>query len=262
MDYLFYLSENGVFKENMLLAGNNEPSNGGFMMVRPGAGEYQKVRDIIDERDTRIVATHNKTFDKIVGWGHVIQPPDYWRTRYNRKSGTFWNFTTAFGNQGLMYHWAKYVKKSVSLFAGNEVENWGPPAVNSSDSNNPVLEETLVDAIQGHECPTTTWYYTDKYRKAPYDLEGQMRHFGGKDRKPWTLRNVTHVLRSNNDTQYIGYQMWFKAFEQVQRRLKIKVKLTQLRHDPKLGTWTSRSDFLASLERKSSNLTTSDVARK
>lgn len=253
-DYLFHLSEKGVFKENMILAGNNEPSNGGFMMLRPKAGEYQKVKDIIEERDARIMASPSKVFDEVVGWGHVIKPPDYWRTRYNRKSGTFWNFTTAYGNQGLMFYWVKYVKKSASLFVGNEVENWGPPA--SSAESTPVLQETLVDAIRGYQCPTSASYVRDKYRKGPYDLEGQLRHFDGKYRKPWMLRNTTEVIHD------LGYRMWFEGFEQVKQRLKVTIDLNQLRHNPKLGSWTLESDFLASLERKLSNSTRGDDDRR
>jgi lipopolysaccharide biosynthesis glycosyltransferase len=251
LDYLFHLSERGILKENMILAGNNEPSNGGFMMLRPGPGEHQKLRDIIEERDARIMATPNKTFDEVVGWGHVIQPPDYWRTRYNRKRGTFWNFTTAYGNQGLMFYWVKYVKKSASLFIGNEVENWGPP-VNSNDSN-PVLEATLIDVLKGHECPSTLSFPRDKYRKAPYDMEGQMRHFDGKLGKPWMLENVTEILRSNN-TSYLGHQLWFQALDQVKLRLNIRYDIiNDLRGDPALGSWTTLDDLQSSIAKKALN---------
>jgi alpha-N-acetylglucosamine transferase len=249
LDYLFHMSEKGVFKENMLLAGNNEPSNGGFMMLRPREGNYEQVVRIIEARDAHILATSpNHTFDTTFGWGHVITPPDKWRTRYNKKSGTKWDFTTAYGNQGLMLYWTKYVKKDVSIFLGNEVDNWSPSS--NLNVSTPFLEATLVDAIKGHECPNRKDFWYDEVTKPPYDLEGQMLHFWGKKRKPWMLDNVEKVLKGN-ESQTLAYRVWFQHLERVKQRLNIKLDVQkELRSDPALGSWTLSSAMKKILQRK------------
>jgi alpha-N-acetylglucosamine transferase len=247
LDYLFNLSDAGFFKENMVVAGNNEPANGGFMMLRPGIGEYRHLRSIVETRDANILASSaDLSFDPVLGWGHIIQPPDQWRTRYNRLTGTYWNFSAGYCDQGLVYHWVKYVKRSASLFAGNEVENWS----STNNSTDPVLEATFVDALKGHECPSGTLFARDAFAKPPYDMEGQFRHFGGKDAKPWMITNLAKVLNPNN-TQYLDYQMWFEALDQVKSRLKIQVDLAKdLRQDYQMKHWTDKDDFKIVLERQ------------
>ncbi len=248
-DYFFHLSETGYFKENMVMAGNNEPANGGFMMLRPGIGEYQQLLHIIEARDSSILeSSANFSFDQDIGWGHIIRPPDRWRSRYDRMTGTRWDFSASFCDQGLMYHWAKYVKKSVSLFAGNAVENWS----SSDNSTEPVLEGRLVDALKGHECPSRMKFQHDRFAKPPYDLEGQFKHFDGKDTKPWTMKNLTMILNPNR-SQYLGYQMWFGALEQVKSRLKIQVDFEKgVRLRSTMKHWSDKQDFLNILKRKGS----------
>lgn len=247
LDYLFYLSDSGHFKENLIIAGNKEPAIGGFMMLRPGLGEYQQLRSIIETRDATVLeSSANFSLDKVLGWGHTIQRPDLWRSRYNRLNGTGWDFSAAFCDQGLMYHWTKYVKKSVSIFIGNEVENWS----SSDNTEDPILEATLFDALKGHECSSRMLFQFDMFAKPPFDLEGQFAHFDGKDSKPWTIKNAAAILNPNR-TEYLGYHMWFRAFDQVKRKLKLHVDLERdLRPSSTMKRWTAREDFEMILKRK------------
>jgi hypothetical protein len=218
LDYLFYLSERGVLKENIVIAGNNEPASSTFMMLRPRVGEHQQLKNVLAQRNVSV-------FESLGGWGHVIKSPDRWRTRYDRKTGTQWDFSAASHDQGLLYHWVKYVKKNVSLFIGNEVENWSSQGVDSSD---PVLESTLVDAIQGYECPSRVHFPHDTHSKLPYDLEGQIWHFWSD--KPWMLSNLDEISMLTTKSQtFLPYQMWFQVLDRVKLRLNLRPEVaTQL----------------------------------
>jgi len=125
LDYLFKLSDTGVLEENVIVAGTMEPSNAGFFMITPVQGEYEHVQEIIHAREEKAAAIPDgeHKFDEEWGFGHKIVAPDYWRSR--RETGTLWNFHFAFSDQGLLFHYTKYVRKSVSIvFDNNLVENW------------------------------------------------------------------------------------------------------------------------------------------
>jgi len=83
LDYLFDLSEPSdesnqppILKENVILAGYNEPCSGGFFMLRPMPGDFKTIRAIIAEREWKGIQLPWPHFDKKEGWGHVIKPPD------------------------------------------------------------------------------------------------------------------------------------------------------------------------------------------
>ncbi len=145
-----------------------------------------------------------------------------------------------------MYHWTKYVKKSVSIFIGNEVENWS----SFDNAEDPILEATLLDALKGHECSSRMLFQFDMFAKPPFDLEGQFAHFDGENSKPWTIKNAAAILNPNR-TEYLGYHMWFRAFDQVKRKLKLHVDLERdIRPSNTMKHWTAREDFEMILKRK------------
>jgi len=94
LDYLFKLSDElsdkpTVLKENMVLAGTQEPSNGGFFMLTPNADALKQINVIIQDREERARSSTN-SFDPVQGWGHVIDSTaDKWVTN-GRKAGTNW----------------------------------------------------------------------------------------------------------------------------------------------------------------------------
>ena len=85
LDYLFKLSEEGLLKENMVIAWASEPSSGGFFMLAPKKGDYEELTNIIDNQQRKALTT-GVVFDKVEGWGREIVPPDHWMT--NLKSST------------------------------------------------------------------------------------------------------------------------------------------------------------------------------
>jgi hypothetical protein len=182
MDYLFELSDgdNPILRENLVISGPFEPANGGIFMLTPGAGEFEELNSIVRTREIRDKHLKGRKFDPVEGWGHQIKSPDYWTTT---KIGarTNWTFNAAQADQGLLYHWVKYAKKSVSLVRSNIVENW------SVDSNgtlsitatydNPFVNVSHPIKKFYHEC----FRWSRKGCHAPYQ---DWVHFTGK-KKPW-----------------------------------------------------------------------------
>ena len=79
LDYLFYLSEIGVFKSNLVIEGGREPANGGFFMLKPG--NLEQMSDIVVRRETKALQLPYPHFDEVEGWGHPLQPGDSWTSK-------------------------------------------------------------------------------------------------------------------------------------------------------------------------------------
>lgn len=142
LDYLFELSdgENAILKENVVVTGPWEPSNGGFFMLEPGEGRRELVDEVIRNREAhadRENGMDGHMFNVVLGWGHKIDPPDEWVARQAR--GRNWTFHFAFSDQGLLYYYTKYLQKSVSIIHFENVENW------AADSSGVVHKEASFE---------------------------------------------------------------------------------------------------------------------
>ena len=89
-------------------------------------------------------------FDETQGWGHPIKADDRWETFSRRKSGRKWDFYAAYVDQGLLYHYVKYARKSVTIIVGepgNFAQNWhrGP-------NNTAELENTVASPFGNYTC--------------------------------------------------------------------------------------------------------------
>lgn len=180
MDFLFGLSdgENATLKENVVVMGTQEPANGGFFMLAPGEGEYESILEIIRQREVEAASLDTwPKFDEVNGWGHVIDEDDKWEIR-GGGGGTRWSFHFAFSDQGLLYHWTKFVKRSVSIIYGNGgqnqmVQNWAPSAV-----GNATLETRLNDPFEGLSKPRF------RHFSSCSKFMCEFVHFTGSE-KPW-----------------------------------------------------------------------------
>ena len=89
LDYMFHMSmgQDPIFAPNVVLSYKKEPAQGGFFMIQPQKGDYEKVQEIIDYR------IHNYyNFSEEYGWGHKFQGyPDVWNDM-NSKNQTKWDF--------------------------------------------------------------------------------------------------------------------------------------------------------------------------
>jgi hypothetical protein len=117
-EYMFELSVKDVFAPNVVIAYRNEPAQGGFFLLQPSEGDFEKIQGLFSK-----ASTSRETFDQRLAFGHVIEPPDYWESIHGGNN-TEWSFYGANADQGLLYHWVKYVKKDVSLGVKTRVDRW------------------------------------------------------------------------------------------------------------------------------------------
>ncbi len=98
------------FQENVVIEGLREPFNGGFFLLK--TGYLDEIQQIIAKREAKAAQLDYPHFDLTMGWGHnLINDP--WTSEL--QSGTQWSFLAAFADQGLLYYYAKYHRKSVSV---------------------------------------------------------------------------------------------------------------------------------------------------
>lgn len=173
LDYLFELSEptsgEPLLKENVVLSWNKEAANAGLFMLKPDQGDYRLIEEIIRAKEEKALQMPFPHWDEVEGWGHKIEAPDFWRSE-DGITGTNWTWHASFADQGLLYHWTKYVKQSVSLIIRDEVENWG------SRDGNAHLETVLQqDALTNYTCAASVSAVTGQ--PSPYR---DFVHFTGK----------------------------------------------------------------------------------
>ena len=96
------------------------------------------------------------------GWGHVITAPDYWKTLRGMVE-TNWSWFGANADQGLLYYWTKYVKKSVSIIIKADVQQWDSSTWDVDTNGTLILRPrqdgditTVVrNALKGYGCAQT-----------------------------------------------------------------------------------------------------------
>jgi hypothetical protein len=96
LDYLYHLSMEGSIRENVVLAWLHEPAAGGFFMLKPGRKE--ELDSIVRANRRYLKSRPGVRFDPVVGWGHIIQPPDSWRGLTGASNQTLWDFYGKFSS--------------------------------------------------------------------------------------------------------------------------------------------------------------------
>ncbi|KAL3915302.1 MAG: hypothetical protein SGILL_005719 [Bacillariaceae sp.] len=195
LDYMFELSDsenNDAFetrlKENVIFAEQREAANAGMFMLTPNTEDWELLQKEIRRKEEKSLTLEYPYWDEVEGWGAVITPPDYWRP-INGSKLTRWNYHAVFADQGLLYFWTKYVKKSVSVIIGGQIEHW--IANENGDASQPVkLERIDRDGpLDQYSCIVRT--DENRVRNAPYR---DYVHFTGPQ-KPWEFdlaQNVTN----------------------------------------------------------------------
>jgi len=232
IDYIFELSlgENPYLMENLVVFWTEEPANGGFFMLKPGEGEYEQLLRIIErqrEEGNKLPYPH---FDGIKGWGHVIQQDDQWVGR--KRWGRMWDFYAVYNDQGLLYHWVKYVKKNV-VTVRIKVSEWF-----GSDENGKLVKKRRKGrALDGHSCLPQNLlvremrfahhpsYLGNLARSVPF---GDYIHFYGHF-KPWFLDyaepDVEGKMHATSATSY-----WFFLLRRLSEKLSMGVDFERWRN--------------------------------
>ena len=149
-----------LLKENVILSWKDEPANTGLFMLQPKIGDYQYIQQIILQKEFNAIHKINKYpwWDPIVGWGHVIQSNDAWKSLYGT-TGTNWTWHASFADQGLLYYWTKYIKQNVSHIVRDYIDHYGSNSNSnkSSNSNLPVLERTTYNTLLDYTCSSPSF---------------------------------------------------------------------------------------------------------
>jgi hypothetical protein len=222
LDYLFDASMSGILRENIVLAWQSEPASGGFFMLQPGQ-KHQLDAIIKRQYDRRI--TERVLFNESWGWGSPIEPPDYW-IDVRAKRHTQWKFTAAYADQGLLYHWVKYHRKSVSIFFHGRIEEWVNGTVH--------VRKNQFPGCMANSGPNSLLTFLGRrdrrFRSAP---SRDFIHFTG-NAKPWLAHtvppDVTHLEGVNQ-----SISIWFHYFRRMQAHLNLTVSVEdviQLGHAP------------------------------
>jgi hypothetical protein len=175
LDYMMELSFSrpDVLKENVVLAHLAEPSSGGFFILKPNKTDYRLLQRIVVDVENATMNMDFPHWDTKIGWGHpIVGPQDYWISSEGKK-GYEWNWYGCQADQGLLYYWTKYVKRSVSILVTSAVEQW------TTDPNTGRLLQERIDkgTIHPYSCSPGP-----KRRAAPYR---DFVHLTGK-KKPCT----------------------------------------------------------------------------
>jgi len=243
LDYIFKLSEEGVLKENMVIAWRAEPSSGGFFMLHPKEGDYENLEKIIERQQQKASET-GILFDLKEGWGHNITSPDRWKS--NLHKGTDWKWHGNYVDQGLLYFWVKYYKKNVSILIMDTIEQYGV-----NNKNEVILETTLHDnePFKSRNCDCRTddnnVGFTNSGTMPIFRRIVPFRdyvHFTGKT-KPWMLINqkrldvkeiVSRVEKNDvyNSSVFTSPQeVWQFTFWKIHERLQMGRIVTGYKDD-------------------------------
>jgi hypothetical protein len=200
LDYMMELSytqRNGLLKENVVLAHLAEPSSGGFFILKPSRADYRSLQQIIRNVENSTMYMDFPHWDTTVGWGQpIVGPKDYWISSEGKK-GYEWDWYGCQADQGLLYYWTKYVKKSVSILVTSSVEQWGADPI----TGEPIQERIDKGTIHEHSCSPGP-----KRRAAPYR---DFVHLTGK-KKPWhsNLTILEQGLNEENKRKYTAQEEW------------------------------------------------------
>jgi hypothetical protein len=252
LDYLFELSESGILKENVILAWTRAPSHGGFFLLRPNPGDYDKIEAIIRKREQKALSMPWPHFDSRQGWGHAIEPPDYvrfFRSKNDRIDK--WDWYGVFAEQGLLYYWTKYVKRQVSIVIGSEVEHWGP----ASTEGGVRFEGTLSNLSHcaclppGKEKRGSYGFLEDGFRGRDLVPYVDFAHFTG-DSKPWESAPPSKTASSLEQVSD-AYELWFYVLRKLKRELNIQADIEHLStKPPPVGRFYTTKKMIKALRAK------------
>ena len=210
LDYYMDLSVQGVFQPNYVVATKGEPSNGGLFMISPQEGDYEALQTIIHNQKESVKELGYPWWNKTDGWGHsFLEEGDMWEG--TKKAGSKWGFWGAQSDQGLLYYWTKYYRKSVTIFRGNVVENW-INGTNGKPMKNETLDPVNITQLYAPQSRSAILHNchrrqaADNYNcKMPYQ---DHMHYTGKQ-KPW--QQGYSAIRLGSPGQDWWYDLWFNS---------------------------------------------------
>ncbi|GFH56132.1 hypothetical protein CTEN210_12608 [Chaetoceros tenuissimus] len=246
LDYIFTesMGENATLEPNVIRAGKIEAVNGGLFMLEPNIGDADRAFKAIHER-----YKYGLKWNTTIGW-QEIQPPDHWES-LKMKNVMNWGFNGGDADQGFLYYWTKYVKRSVSILFPNKIEHWR--CAEEVKQGLPLDWNSKCHFEEGKE---------RLYGNDPW-IDKQFIHYISR-MKPWFMSPQEYIQEiskgstgNGDDTGVFNYgkscrkkmigiqesrQLWFQLLSMASRRAQMNVNFTSifpLKYQ-ELGRWATK----------------------
>jgi hypothetical protein len=173
MDYLYHASTKGLLQENIIFADRQSPASPDIFLVRPS------------QNDTSMFVIPDM-FHSDNGWGHSFLRDEQYEL-LNGRVGNRWDFVGADGIPGALYHYARYVRGSVSVVFQDAIHSMTVRDEETTFESVISLKDSIISALaESHTCwpdsmdhmpcrvPHSTFYrmdYTTAQR--PEDLSSE-----------------------------------------------------------------------------------------
>jgi alpha-N-acetylglucosamine transferase len=231
LDYMFEKSTgpNATLEENVVIAYKMEPSSGGFFMLKPNKDDYLEVTKIIER-----VEKLGYHFNETTGWGHEITAPDYWQSFH--QIGRKWDFYGSFTDQGLLYHWTKYVKKKVSIVIGRDsVQMWNADENDNAKMVRKQKQSDIFGDVQKYGKVSS-----NEMRAFPYT---DFKHFTSRT-KPWLKKVAKNPPPKYEDINFITkpLHLWYHVLRELNNEHNLGIDTEHLSfRQPSLGLFPTNS---------------------
>ena len=203
MDYLLELSDKGIFHPTVVMSGPNEPAQGGLFVLKPSLEAFEQLHEIIQHWNLWI-------FNTTIGWGHqfgdvsrLSKTQDTWES--TKRVGHAWTFYGANADQGLLYHFAKYVQGKLTQILARKIVNFDfePAAKILNITRQWHIEKSASGPLSPYVNKTRYPFVANNCRRwtrnhcvPPYSDHA---HFTMSD-KPWSYEHNLKQVRSMMET--------------------------------------------------------------
>ena len=190
-DHFFNMSDEGFFAPNTVFAWQNEPAQGGFFLLSPEPGDWETFRSI--------PAFTNSS----LGVGAPLDEP----VDGIRHTFTNWSWHGVKDDQGMLFHWVRYVKKNVTILKKDRLQKW-----QDVDGVVKMVKETLGF---NSSCPNSIDF---RHTSVPdFPLVRDFVHYHGRQ-KAWQMMNWTSPIRNQSAADMAKTELWAGAVRKAWRR--------------------------------------------
>jgi alpha-N-acetylglucosamine transferase len=207
-----------LLQDNVVIAYKGEPATGGIFILRPNATDYERLQNIILEKEQRGLAREYPHWDEVEGWGQVIPFDQPWKTTLGQE-GHNWTWHGANCDQGLLYYWTKFIQQNVSIIIRNRIEHWGK---NNETGASQLMSTDESNALYKYGCQTPPPQVRIARFIAPYN---SFFHLSGRS-KPWygSLTKYQSAMAEKKDqTQLMdNKELWFWHLQDALQHIGMK----------------------------------------
>jgi hypothetical protein len=218
LDYLMELTygPHAMLQENVLISIGDTPASGTLFVLTPGPEDFARLLNVLAKWNW-----YWFSFKTTTGWGVAFtRIHDSWKA-LSGISGTKWDFVGAQSDQGLLLHWAKFVKQRVSIVIGDTIETWVDRTLVQTLSNNPLKSYSCLPrkdtlTIGNMWYPAGTLQQTTSPKGvAPYRDFAQWQF---NPNKPWHYPKAPPAVDTVDQVR-TARKFWFHVARQLDQEL-------------------------------------------